>query len=359
MPIVLYASRTGTDADIAERVLGTLARKLLIARDVFEAQRLCECIAPGLVILGDAFADEEALKFCAEIRERVPAAVAVIRVASGRAAALPLWAVEPGFDDIIVTPLDPIELAQRCKRALERRGAVHAADERREQIEVLRRNQEEMTALVVHDMKGPLGAVMMNLEFLREDLVDPDHAAALDDAFAACRRLMRITVNLLDLNRIEAGCMKTSSTTVSIAAVVASCLQFRRASAKRDEIGFDVDVPDSLRARFDADLLERVLDNVLDNAMRYVGKYGRVRIWSVCTADKSLLYMANTGPAVPVSKRELIFEKFATTGSSGRMSMGLGLFFCRVAIEEHGGSIIVTELPQLPCVFVIALPLVV
>jgi signal transduction histidine kinase len=95
----------------------------------------------------------------------------------------------------------------------------------------------------------------------------------------------------------------------------------------------------------------------MDNAIRYTPRMGRIVLAAVSSESQVQLRVGNTGPAIPAAKRETIFEKFGQLTQSGyRTNLGLGLYFCRLAIEAHGGRMWVDESPELPTVFCIDLP---
>ncbi len=111
----------------------------------------------------------------------------------------------------------------------------------------------------------------------------------------------------------------------------------------------------TLEVEVDEDLLARVIENVLDNGMRYTPAGGRLRVDGAASDGQVELRIANTGPAIPAAVRRVVFEKFGqATQATGRMNLGLGLYFCRLAMEAHGGRIWVDEAPQFPTVFDLA-----
>jgi signal transduction histidine kinase len=122
-------------------------------------------------------------------------------------------------------------------------------------------------------------------------------------------------------------------------------------------VHLEVDVPGGLELDCDAEMLTRVLENLLDNGLRYAPQRGKLVARAVAVGDTIELQVGNNGPPVPVEARALIFEKFGQTASgTGRMNLGLGLYFCRLVAEVHGGTIRVEETPALPTLFVFALP---
>jgi signal transduction histidine kinase len=99
----------------------------------------------------------------------------------------------------------------------------------------------------------------------------------------------------------------------------------------------------------------RIIDNTLDNAVRYTPRGGRISLAAEAVSDERVqIRIGNSGPAIPAEHRESIFEKYGQTSpGQGRMNLGLGLYFCRLAIVAHGGRIWVESTTDLPTIFVI------
>ena len=96
---------------------------------------------------------------------------------------------------------------------------------------------------------------------------------------------------------------------------------------------------------------------MLDNALRYTPRHGTIRISSRCVAGQLELRIGNTGPTIPIESRRVIFEKYVQLDDINKhLNAGLGIYFCRLAAEAHGGRIWVEEEAELPTVFVVSLP---
>jgi len=115
--------------------------------------------------------------------------------------------------------------------------------------------------------------------------------------------------------------------------------------------------PIDVRAKVDPRLLQRVLENLVDNSLRYAPQDGRVTV-AAWINEEIAIAVSNNGPAIPLAERGRVFEKFAqgSTGHSAAGNAGLGLYFCKRAIEAHGGRIDVVETAEWPTSFLIHLP---
>jgi signal transduction histidine kinase len=221
-----------------------------------------------------------------------------------------------------------------------------------------------MSSTVVHDLKNPLSVVLANLAYaveeLREagDAIDPDVCQALVESQEAGRRLLRLMTNLSDTARIEANRLETVAQPTPVGHILSQIATQRRVIATTREIRIDVRVPEEVDATIDVDLVTRAIENVVDNALRYTPSGGIIVLAATRIGDDFELVVGNDGPRIPDEARHVIFEKYGQAGRrSGRMNLGLGLYFCRLAAEAHGGQLQLRESAELPTMFVFRLPL--
>ena len=114
---------------------------------------------------------------------------------------------------------------------------------------------------------------------------------------------------------------------------------------------------EAIEVHGDEDLITRVIENILDNALRHAPTGGSVEVRCEAGGSGAMIQIGNSGPAIPVEQRALVFEKFRQASPAlGRMNLGLGLYFCRLAIEAQGGAIWIEETERLPAVVAIRLP---
>jgi len=263
-----------------------------------------------------------------------------------------------GADEFLTKPFDRNELVIRIAHLLALRDKGNALLRRNVELAELQRFRGEMSQLIVHDLKNPLTVVLSNLEYVLEDPdIKVDTRNALADAKEGGRRALRLLANLLDVTRLESGRLQPQRSRVAIADVVEPVLRQRVYLARSRGIALLSDFDEATTIHADVELMVRVLENIFDNALRYTPAGGRVSFAARRANDAIELRIGNTGSAIPPDARTRIFEKFGQTGDGiGRMNLGLGLYFCRLATEAHGGRIWVEESHDLPTVFGLALP---
>jgi len=204
------------------------------------------------------------------------------------------------------------------------------------------RMREQLQSLLVHDFKNPLSAVAMNLELLQElDSVrdSTDAMEGINEAIAATKRLERMTVNLLDISRLETASMPIRRTRVDLAQMFTRVRNDNLAAARANNTRIHLGASDVGDVQIDEDLTVRALDNLVENAVRHARN---VTLSAAVTDGTLLLRVSDDGPGVPEALRERLFDKYVqvSTASAPARSTnrGLGLTFVRLVAQQHGGD---------------------
>jgi len=222
----------------------------------------------------------------------------------------------------------------------------------------LDRFKDEVTATLVHDLKNPLSVIVANYDYILETFDgSQDALEALQDSQQAGHRILRMLANLVDVAQLNIGTLEITPKRASVSALLHSIVEQRRVLART--VGITIIERDNpmIYWLFDADLMTRTIENIFDNALRYTPTGGTIEIALQETGTQLGIRIGNSGRAIPPELRELVFERYGqATTALGSMNLGLGLYFCRSAIEAHGGRIWIDETDVLPTVFVIELP---
>ena len=234
----------------------------------------------------------------------------------------------------------------------------------------LRRFQDDMTDTLVHDLRSPALGIKGNLTFIG-DLINlklyEDIETSISAALSLVDMQLRIVDSLLDIRKLEAGQMMLHPNPVSLHAMIERNFEAREATANGDHIRLVNNVPiDFPPLTIDEYLISRVLANLLDNALHHTPDEGEVRVEATLipaengTRSQARIGVIDTGHGVQPELRERIFEKFAQIQGSavrGRRGTGIGLAFCKLAVEAHGGKIWVESGPEGGAAFIFTLPL--
>ena len=225
--------------------------------------------------------------------------------------------------------------------------------------------RELITETLVHDLRSPLSAVMGALSVIEEDEFvkqskETVSAQALQVANRGARRVLDMVESLLDISRMQSGSMEFELAALDLRMQVATLMSEFVTQANEFGIILRNEVPQGLPEVYaDAGKINRVIMNLLDNALKFTPSGGQVVFSAEQLEGRMIaLKISDTGPGVPQEFREKIFERFTQIpGQRGRRrGSGLGLTFCRLAVEGQGGRIWVEPNPGGGSVFVLTLP---
>lgn len=210
------------------------------------------------------------------------------------------------------------------------------------ELEQLRR---DMTAMVYHDLRGPLTAILGSIYKLAEVLKNHEHPAVLrllQIGLQSTRQLQRMVDSLLDIQRMEEGKTILNQQPTEMRVLVTDAVQLVQHHATEARQTLQMDVARTLPSiSVDNDMLIRVMINLIENAIKYTPDGGTIRV-SVQPYKHStvLVKISDSGPGIPESMRKRIFDKFSRVKyQDAPKGVGLGLAFCRLAVEAHGGRI--------------------
>ncbi|MBI5843164.1 MAG: hybrid sensor histidine kinase/response regulator [Deltaproteobacteria bacterium] len=248
-----------------------------------------------------------------------------------------------GCADYVTKPIHFEEVHARVKSHLElnrKRRELHEAYDKLRDLESLRDN---LVHMIVHDMRSPLTVVIGNLEMSMSELLPPDAALYMSEALNSANALMAMVSSLLDVSRLEAGQMKLEFSKVDLKILAGEIIRMVQPIIGQRKLTLTSPVEmDDIQC--DENLIRRVLQNLISNAIKFTdNESGAIKIGINNTVEGGLLVSVNdNGPGIPLEYRGKVFDKFFQLGmrkQDGDSSTGLGLTFCRLAIEAHGGII--------------------
>jgi NtrC-family two-component system sensor histidine kinase KinB len=209
----------------------------------------------------------------------------------------------------------------------------------------LERVREDLTHMIVHDLRNPLGSIMSSLQLIHTALIERDEtlptAKLLQIAMRSGQKLYLLIDSLLDLGRLEAGETELSRTFVSPDLLVREAVEQIQplALGKKQTIEARV-APGLPEVSVDRDLILRVLTNLLDNSVKFTEKGGHITIGVERIGGEMLFAVSDTGIGVPPEFRQRAFDRFSRLeNTNGVKGTGIGLAFCKLAVEAHGGRI--------------------
>jgi two-component system phosphate regulon sensor histidine kinase PhoR len=231
------------------------------------------------------------------------------------------------------------------------------------EIRRLERARRDFVANISHEFRTPLTAIQGFAETLLDGaLEDSDNSRRfLRIIHDHALRLSRLTEDLLKLARIEAGQLALEIQPIAIDSILDSCIETSRMKAAQKNITLETEYhPDLPLLHGDVRSLQEILQNLLDNAIRYTPDGGRIGLRAVVCGSEMKLSVSDTGIGIPKADQQRIFERFYRTDAARSRESGgtgLGLSIAKHLVEAHGGRIQVESEVGQGSVFSIFLPL--
>ncbi|MEX2161197.1 MAG: GAF domain-containing protein [Anaerolineales bacterium] len=206
--------------------------------------------------------------------------------------------------------------------------------------------REDLASMIYHDLRSPLANVVSGLDVLEMMLPaneDPTVRSVLDIAMRSTERVQRLVNSLLDTSRMESGQRLGRPEPNPVSELVQSALDAVAPSAQGKEVKLEAAVPKGLpKVMADSEMIRRVLINLIENAIKYSTEGMLVTVGAKRAGDYVEMWVQDQARGIPKADQQRIFEKFARVqiGATGKTKgLGLGLAYCKLAVEGHGGTI--------------------
>ncbi len=206
------------------------------------------------------------------------------------------------------------------------------------------RLQEDTFSMIYHDLRTPLANMVSAMDILHSMHLDTNHPEVTELVNILSRstdRMQRLTSSLLDINYLEAGQSITRRKQESVLVIVKEAMQTVELNARSKSQTLAVDIGEDIPELFvDADMLKRVVINLLENSIKFTPKEGQITVRVHLTDGNVMFSVQDNGRGIPPESLKNIFEKFVSMSTESKSrGMGIGLAFCRLAVEAHGGKI--------------------
>jgi NtrC-family two-component system sensor histidine kinase KinB len=220
--------------------------------------------------------------------------------------------------------------------------------------------RDDLTSMIYHDLRSPLANVVSSLDLLNTMLPPGDKAmkSLLEISMRSTERIQRMTESLLDLSILEAGQPIGKRMRASVSDLVYEAVEAIESTVnnKNQSISYKLykNLPNVL---VDQDMIRRVVTNLLENASKYSPPGSNIEVGAQQADDHVRLWVLDHGPGIPASEHERVFDKFTRLkAENGPKGLGLGLAYCRLAVQAHGGRIWVESELGVGSRFVFILP---
>ena len=300
---------------------------------------------PDLVLLDVNMPEMNGYEVCEQLKADARLAdIPVIFVSALGATMDKVRGFAVGGVDYITKPFQLDEVKARVTTHLELRRQRRELQASYDKLRESERMRDSLVHMIVHDLRSPLTAISAYLELFGQAAKEKLGAETQEDvanALHATRNMIRMINGILDVSKMEAQMMKLDLRECDLVRVVGQSLDDLESLVGSRRLAFK---PPAAPARVlaDQEIISRIVQNFLANALRFTPADGEIHVGLVAEAEHVRVFVADTGPGIPPDFRESIFDKFFQIGGSAlptNRSTGLGLAFCKMAVEAHGGRI--------------------
>ncbi|MBN2058387.1 MAG: PAS domain S-box protein [Candidatus Saganbacteria bacterium] len=237
---------------------------------------------------------------------------------------------------------------------------IKVAEEITKEVE-LEKLRDDLTHMIVHDLKNPLTGIVSAVELLRSGTLGPltqDQAKFLDAARISYKKLSNLIMDLLEIKKMEDNKLQLHITQFSAKELLDS-LDWTTKLAQKDQKTVKFKADPKLVIKADQNLLTRILENLITNAVKHTDQGGKIDVLIEQKDNDFYFEIADTGEGIPKEYLDKVFERFFKVSGAKmttKIDTGLGLTFCKMAVEAHGGRIGVKSEPGSGSIFYFNLP---
>lgn len=300
---------------------------------------------PDVLLLDVMMPVFDGYQVCRQLRQDARTAhLPILLVTALRDRADRLTGIKAGANDFLTKPIDAEEIRLRVKNAVYAKRLHDQVQEAYVRLRELEKLRENLTHMIVHDMRSPLMGILGMLELaMMQDAVRNDATLKedLSKTASAAQRLADMVTALLDVSRLEEGKMPLQIGVCDLNAVVTKGVRLLTGLTAGREVSI-LPCAGATAVPCDPELIERVVSNLAGNALKHTPPDAVITVSVTVTAEAARVAVRDTGPGIPSEYHQRIFEKFGqveTRQEDRKHSTGLGLTFCKLAVEAHGGQI--------------------
>jgi two-component system, sensor histidine kinase and response regulator len=336
--------------DVIESILFGEGYELQYASSGAAAIKRVETALPDLILLDVMMPEIDGIRVCEQIKansdwQHIP----IIMVTALNSKMVLSRCLETGADDFVDKPVNALELRARVRSML-RIKKQHDALQASLQL------RQDMVDMIVHDLRNPLTSIVLSCAILKRTKLQAKQQHKIEQILQAGQQLQAMIDSLLVMAKLESGKMVIERSQSDLCELASQAIADFQAIADSKQIKLISHLPDLSRPIYiDINLFRRVLDNLISNAIKFSPSNGQVTLRiNYLTDGKICLQVADQGRGVRADLRQSIFEKYSVGDSArGIAQTGLGLAFCKIAIEAHNGRIYVVENQPQGAIFIV------
>ncbi len=348
--LLLVVDDDAGNRDVLSRRLVRQGHEVRTASSGPEALRMIGEEAFDLVLLDIMMPDMDGYEVLAAIKgDKRLQNIPIVMISALNEVQSVVRCLEAGAEDYLAKPFNPTLLKARIGASLEKKRGrdresilFEQVQENYNRLQIVEKLRDDMRNMIVHDLRTPLTAVIVGVDMLElNGGLTEAQQEMVDIAASSSKTLLGMINDLLDVEKMESGATALHFTTLSANALVAGVARQLAVLAKGSETTLVTEVAADLPAfQGDESKLSRTLVNLAANAIRFT-PLGVVTIVAERAGTSLRFSVRDNGRGIPAASFEKIFEKFGQLDPRSKVGTGLGLAFCKLAVEAHGGQIAV------------------
>ncbi len=298
---------------------------------------------PDVVLLDVSMPGLDGLEVCRRLKANPQTApLPVIMVTAHADRLVRLAGIGAGANDYLTKPVDLQDLGLRVRNAVSAKRLADEVEANLRRLRELERLRDSLTHMIVHDLRSPLTSIMLGLEGMMMSAAQSNQireTKIAEESFASAQQMNEMISSLLDVSRFEAGQMPLQKTATRLAPFLRAAVEsvHRLAAARQIAVA---ESAGEATACCDGTIVRRVLENLIGNAVKFTPTGGEVRVTMVTDATFVRVSVTDTGVGIAPEFHKKVFDKFGQMNNSRtHQGTGLGLTFCKLAVEAHGGGI--------------------
>ncbi|RMG67773.1 MAG: response regulator [Nitrospirae bacterium] len=356
---ILIVDDEKTNLKLLSAILAPEGYEIYLAENGFEALEIVKKENPDLILLDIMMPEMDGFEVCRRIKaDKTTKTIPVVMVTALTDKKDKVKAADAGADEFISKPVDRTELQIRVRSLLRIRQyqeelmeSYRELERQNERLRNLEHMKEELTHMVIHDIKNSLFEMSFILQlFLKhKDRFSEKQVNFLKAGIDNCEHTKSMIQNVLDIYRMQEGKLRLNKEATYLDDIIDQTTEMFRLSLELNELNLNVFIDDELPpVEIDRVVISRVLSNLLYNALKHTPRGGDIVIRAFDNEDSFIrVEVENEGDSIPREFREKIFDRFEQLEMREKGiitgSCGLGLSFCKMAVECHGGRIWVDD----------------
>jgi len=315
------------------------------AVDGVEALQRVADAAPDVVLLDVGMPGIDGFEVCRRLKaDPATATIPVLLVTALSQRDQRLLGIGAGANDYITKPIDKSDLSLRVRNAIRMHQLYAEIEEQYRRLEKLELLRDSLVHMIVHDLRSPLAGIRAYLDLMKMDgegKLEPEMTESIDEARKVAVDMTEMVSDLLDVSRLEAGQMPLELSPIDLGALATEVAAMVGRASHRVSVRVEAST-EQARIIGDASVIRRVITNLVGNAVKFSPTASQIVLLVQGNGTEAKVSVKDRGPGIAPEFHEKIFEKFGQVEAARqgtKHSSGLGLTFCKFAVEAHGGRI--------------------